>query len=50
MALTLKKVLISDEIDQKCVDILVKNGIEVEKNTKLSKEQLIGEIGVRYSY
>ncbi|KAK6166733.1 hypothetical protein SNE40_023362 [Patella caerulea] len=44
MVITLKKVLISDEIDEKCVQILQKKGIEVTKNTKLSKEQLINEI------
>ncbi len=46
MAFSLKHVLISDEIDAKCIDILKANGIEVDKNTKLSKEQLIAEIPV----
>ena len=46
MALRLKNVLISDEVDQKCVDILCANGIAVEKNTKLSKDELIAEIPV----
>ena len=46
MALRLKNVLISDEVDQKCVDILRANGIAVEKNTKLSKDELIAEIPV----
>lgn len=44
MALTLKKVLISDEVDPRCVDILTNNGIQVVKNTKLSKEELLKEI------
>jgi len=44
MALTLQRVLISDEIDQRCVDVLQSNGVEVTKNTKLSKEELIQEI------
>ena len=38
MAFELKKVLISDEIDQRCVDVLQSNGIEVTKNTKLTKD------------
>ena len=46
MALTLKKVLISDEIDAKCLKILQENGIEAVKKTKLSKEELIAEIPV----
>jgi len=45
MAFVLKKVLISDEIDERCIDVLRKNGVEVTKNTKLTKEQLIAEIG-----
>lgn len=44
MAFTLRKVLISDEVDQICVDILLESGIEVVKNTKLTKEELIAEI------
>ncbi|ESP00839.1 hypothetical protein LOTGIDRAFT_200644 [Lottia gigantea] len=44
MVISLKKVLISDEIDEKCVNILKKKGVEVVKNTKLSKEELIAEI------
>ncbi|XP_013409158.1 D-3-phosphoglycerate dehydrogenase-like [Lingula anatina] len=44
MALTLKKVLISDEVDPKCVQILQANEVDVVKDTKLTKEQLIQEI------
>lgn len=44
MALNIKKVLISDEIDEKCVKILRDNSIEAVKNTKLSKEELLMEI------
>ena len=44
--LNLQNVLITDEVDDKCVDILRSNGIEVVKNTKLSKEELIAEIPV----
>jgi len=46
MSFSLKTVLITDEIDQKCVDILQKNGISVNKNTKLSKDELLAEIPV----
>ena len=46
MVFPLKSVLITDEIDQKCVDILKSNGIEVTKSTKLSKEELLVEIAV----
>ena len=46
MAFALKNVLISDEVDPKCVEILQNNGISVVKNTKLTKEQLLQEIGV----
>lgn len=44
MSFQLRSVLISDEIDQQCVEILQKNGIQVVKNTKLTKEQLVAEI------
>ena len=48
MAFQLKKVLITDKVDPKCVDILKANGIEVEFNTALAKDksQLIAEIPV----
>lgn len=44
MSFQLQSVLITDEIDSQCVEILQKNGIQVVKNTKLTKEQLIAEI------
>ena len=44
MSFSLKKVLISDDIDAKCVAILQNNGIEVVKKTKMSKEELLVEI------
>lgn len=44
MVIKLEKVLISDEVDAKCINLLQKKGIEVVKNTKLSKEELITEI------
>ena len=46
MVVSIKKVLISDEVDQRCVEILQENGIEAVKNTKLSKEELVKEIVV----
>lgn len=44
MAFELKKVLISDEVDAKCIEVLLSNGIHVDKKTKLTKEQLLNEI------
>lgn len=49
MSFQLQSVLITDEIDVQCVEILQKNGIQVVKNTKLTKEQLIAEIPVSIS-
>ena len=46
MVVSIKRVLISDEVDQRCVEILQENGIEAVKNTKLSKEELVKEIVV----
>ena len=46
----LNSVLISDEVDQKCVTILQENGIKVVKNTKLSKEELLIEIPVSNTF
>ena len=46
MVITLQKVLISDEVDPKCVEVLKANGIEVVKNTKLTKDELLTEIPV----
>jgi len=46
MDFELKTVLISDEVDQQCVDILTSSGIQVVKNTKLTKDKLTAEIPV----
>lgn len=48
MAFTLKKVLITDKIDPKCVTILKTNGIDVDINTDLAKDKtgLLAEIPV----
>ena len=50
MSVKLSSVLISDEVDQKCVTILQENGIKVVKNTKLSKEELLKEIPVSNTF
>jgi len=44
MSFTIRNVLISDEVDDKCVNKLESNGIAVTKNTKLTKQELIAEI------
>ena len=44
--LKIEKVLISDNLDNCCHEILTKNGIEVKAETKLSKEELLAEIPV----
>jgi len=49
MDFELKSVLISDDVDQQCIDILVSSGINVVKNTKLTKEQLKTEIPVDFT-
>ena len=48
MVFELKKVLISDEVDPRCIEVLKENGVEVVKDTKLrlSKEDFIKEIPV----
>jgi len=46
MDFELKTVLISDDVDQQCIDLLASNGIKVVKNTKLTKDQLKAEIAV----
>jgi len=40
----IKSVLITDDLNEKCVQILENNDLKVVKNTKLSKEQLLEEI------
>jgi hypothetical protein len=42
----IEKVLISDNLDNCCLEILTKNGIEVKAETKLNKEELLAEIPV----
>lgn len=40
----IKNILISDDVSQKCIDILENNNLKVTKNTKLSKQELLEEI------
>jgi hypothetical protein len=46
----IKSVLITDDVNEKCVQILENNDLKVVKNTKLSKEQLLEEIKVIMVY
>ena len=46
----MNRVLITDDVDTQCVDMLVANGFAVEKDIKLAKqplEQLIKRVQVR---
>ena len=45
-SLDLKRVLISDSVDNCCKTILEANGIAVDLKTKLTKEELLAEIPV----
>ena len=45
-SLEIKRVLISDNLDNCCKEILEANGIAVDVKTKLTKEELIAEIPV----
>ena len=44
MAVELKRILISDEVDPKCMQVFEQNGILAVMKTKLSKEELMKEI------
>ena len=43
----IKSVLITDDVNQKCVEILENNDFKVVKNTKLTVEQIKAEIKVK---
>ena len=43
----LQRVLIADDIDQSCIDILNRAGVQPIVKTKLTKEQLLDEVKVR---
>ena len=47
MSTEIKDILITDDVDIKCVEILQNNGFNVTKSTKLSKDELKEEIKVR---
>lgn len=40
----IESVLVADEIEQECLDLLSSKGIRVVKKPKLTKEQLIEEL------
>ena len=42
----IKSILITDDVNEKCVEILVNNGFSVTKNIKLSKAELLDEVKV----
>lgn len=41
---SIKNILISDDVNEKCVQILENNDFKVVKNTKLTKDELLSEI------
>lgn len=43
---SIKNVLITDDVNQKCIEILENNDFKVTKNTKLTVDQLKEEIKV----
>ena len=45
-ALVIKKILVSDAIDQSAIDILKQRGFDVDVNTTLTKQQLLDTIKV----
>lgn len=47
MSLAIKNILITDDVDTKCVQILENNGFNVTKSIKLSKDELKEEIKVK---
>lgn len=46
----IKKVLISDDIDAVCVEILRQAGVQVTLKTKMSKDELLKEIEVYFCH
>lgn len=46
MSLSIKTVLISENVDPGCAKILTENGVEVTTKVGLSKDELIEEIQV----
>lgn len=50
MTINFNRVLVADPVDQACVELLQKNGFEVDCHYKLPKEQLLKEIKVCFLY
>lgn len=50
MSIPIKKVLISDNVDKKCEELLRKHNINVVSKFNLSPAELIKELEVRYFY
>ncbi len=46
---SIKSILITDDVNEKCIQILENNDFKVLKNTKLSKDELSNEIKVRFT-
>ena len=46
MSVTLKSVLISDAVDERCAALLTSHGVSVTTKYKLSKDELIKELQV----
>jgi hypothetical protein len=49
VSLDIKRVLLCDNVDSCCKDILEANGIAVDVKSKLTKEELLTEITVQIS-
>ena len=45
----IKSVLITDDVNQKCIEILENNDFKVVKNTKMTVDQIKAEIKVRHA-
>ena len=45
---SINSILITDDVNEKCVQILENNNFRVVKNTKLSKDDLLNEIKVNF--
>lgn len=45
---SINSVLISDNVDVRCANKLISNGISVKVDTKMTKEQLLEEIKVSF--
>ena len=48
MSVKIAKVLISDNVDQKCEDLLTANGVQVVRKCNLKPDELIKELEVNF--